>query len=274
METQATESGPANLSDQIAKEQLEVHKLQLEILHLSKPMWKQLAFWTAFLSLAVILTGAFISWKSGWFDEKQLEIKNANLLMQAQNEKLMITKDQLTAETVELNTKRAALDADIERLKAGKIEGQGDLVVLTNQLKQLERERDEKEDVIRTLSARISDVSKENNQMQQLVSKFNDIESARDKAENQVIELRDRLALTDERARKVIYDAGDALDVFAGVLISTEKFQQSAMKESLLMADIGKWRAGCDDDIARFKLKAFTASVETNAPASAKVNTP
>jgi hypothetical protein len=270
MQSTPNDAGESEALVQMSKEHLELAKLELEIAALRKPLWKHPSFWASAASILVVLAGAIISWANGWFDVKQTEIKNANMVLQAQNETLSVTKEHLTEETEKLDSERSVLNSDLVRLKEGKITGQADLLLLTNELLQLERQRDEKEVVIRMLNSRIDDVTKKNDQMQQIVSQFDKIESARDKAETESVNLRERLKLNIERARQTILDASAVLDTLDGVRLDNEKFRDYAEKQTAYAIDVGKWRAGVDDDIARFKLPAFGSTNDASASVSPK----
>jgi hypothetical protein len=88
---------------QTPKERLECLKLEVEIAQLKKPLWRHGGFWVTLLTAGTVVIGGVISWSSGWFDLKQLEIKNGNLLLEAENKRLLAQKEALTSETSKLD---------------------------------------------------------------------------------------------------------------------------------------------------------------------------
>jgi hypothetical protein len=247
------ESVPSQ-SGQSPKERLECLKLEVEIAQLRKPLWKHGSFWLTLLTAGTVLVGGMISWSSGWFDLKQLEIKNGNLLLEAENKRLLAQKEALTSETSKLDASRIALNVDLGRLNERRIEEQQNIVLLTNQLSQLQRQRDEKEDVIRMLNVQVSKLTKENKEAQVLVTRMDKLQTDRDKGETQVLILRSRLANAHELARNMQLEAAKAFEAVGASLTQPAKLSGVMKGVASWTFVMGKWRAAYEEDLGSFKL--------------------
>ena len=244
------------------KERLECLKLEVEIAQIRKPLWKHGGFWITMLTAGTMLIGGVISWSSGWFDLKQLEIKNGNLVLEAENKRLLAQKEALTAETSKLDASRIALNIDVGRLHEQRTEEQQNIVVLTNQLSQLQRQRDEKEEVIRALNGQVSTLTKENQEARVLVTRMDKLQSDRDKAESQIIILRSRLANAHELARNMQLESAASFQAFSDGVQHPGKLPEVMRGIASWTFAAGKWRTAYEEDVANFNLGELVIAID------------
>src|ERR1039457_1804581 len=199
---------PLNYADEKAR--LECEKLKAEIKSIRNPIFRTPSFYSAIAPVVLAIVGLIFTWSSGWFDVQRTRINNEKTLLEAENNKLSVQKEALTTETSRLEASRIALN---ER----KIEEQQNIILLTNQLSQLQRQRDEKEDIIRTLNTQISKLTEQNRESQILVARIDKLQSERDKAESQLLEIRSHLATAYDRARNMAVESANTVKVAGNV---------------------------------------------------------
>jgi DNA repair exonuclease SbcCD ATPase subunit len=249
---------PPNYTEEKAR--LECEKLKAEIETVRKPVYHTPSFYAAIAPVILAILGLIFTWSSGWFDVQHTRISNEKTLLEAENSKLSAQKEALTTETSQLETTRAALN---ER----KNEEQQNIVLLTNQLNQLQRQRDEKEQLIQTLNTQITKLTQENQEAQTLVKQINKLQSDRDKAESQLIEIRSHLATAYERARIMLKESANAMQAAGNLTAHPDKYNDFIAASGSWVFAAGKWRAAYEGDIAQFSLSEFM----TNTNASVNV---
>ena len=250
-----TQNQPLSPLDE--KVRLECEKLKAEIEAVRKPLHKTPSFYAAIAPVMLAVLGLIFTWSSGWFDVQRTRISNEKILLEADTSKLSVQKEALTTETSRLEASRISLNKQ-------KTEEQQNVIALTNQLSQLQRQRDEKEDVIRTLNIQISKLTQENEQAQALVKQIDKLQSERDKAESQLFEIRSHLATAYERARNIVIEGGNTLKVGANVISHPETMSDYFSALSSWTFALGKWRAVYESDVAQFNLGQFLNSTNIN----------
>lgn len=242
-------------------ERLEVEKLQIEVHNLRKPVYKHVGFYTALFPLVTILIGALISWKSGWFDLKAQEIKNVSILREAENKlreaegkRLLTQKETLTAENAKLGMDRHALNSEIDRLNERRQAGELSITSISNRLAQLQRQKDENEELIKGLNSEVSKLTKENQQAQLLATRVKELQVERDASEAKVQELRERLFGAHMCAYMLYTNYSEAITYS---MPRENMIKEFFTKHTLQAVLIGKWRVNYDLDKSKHNLIQF-----------------
>jgi hypothetical protein len=118
------------------KSKLECEKLRAEIEVIRNPVHKSAAFYAAISPVALAILGLIFTWATGWFDVQRTRVSNDKTLVEAQTERLKMERTILEGQAREQQAKMSRTMQDVESLKQRES-------ALTNQVANLERERDE-----------------------------------------------------------------------------------------------------------------------------------
>lgn len=245
------------------REQLELAKLEVEIGLLNRPFWKQSAFYAAASTVLVPLLGALLAYGSGWFDLKQLELKNEKILLEADTAKLEASKASLTDQTANLEKEKSALEKDkvelmsqLGDLMRSRAEQQAQVVVATNELRVLRNQISAKEDLIDRLNEKVSALTSQNAASQAIAKQLESAEQGIKTLEQRQTELELRLAMAHEYARTLVIHAHD-------VLVKVEEGDVGALllAKNELSFRVGMWRAEFERDLKNHTLGRFEREV-------------
>lgn len=166
----------AKLEAERDKFEAEAAKLRAEAINLQKSFLQTHQFWLALIPFAVAIVTVVIPIKNGWFDLKQQEVKNANLVLDAENKLLLAKRETITAENARLATERTVLNQNIrdqdKEWSLKKIE----YTALTNQIVVLQRARDERENLLANLKEQLNGLADQNEQLKPLVTRVDELE--------------------------------------------------------------------------------------------------
>jgi hypothetical protein len=156
--------------------QAECAKLKAETAVLLRPVYQHIQFWTSLMGVLLAVAGIVIPWFSGWFDLKQLEVKNATMVLEAENKRLLAQKETVLADTAKLGAERTALSGELKLLDERRQTQIQIASLLTNQISLLERSRDEKEKLLAEVNNKMASLADENAKLRPVLLRVQELE--------------------------------------------------------------------------------------------------
>jgi DNA repair exonuclease SbcCD ATPase subunit len=127
---------PTPSTEQDQRKELECEKLRAEIATIRRPFYKTSSFYVAIAPVMLALIGFGFTYGSGWFDVQRTRVNNEKLVVQAETDRLQGERENLETQTRLQQEHLTAAATELRGLRS-------DRATLTNQIAQLERERDE-----------------------------------------------------------------------------------------------------------------------------------